>query len=149
MANPVLRRSSLEAALNEPKHRVRQWVESLPPLSTRATRSRSASEFYVADLRFLFVVQALVRVGLSMDAIASVSEALYRATQLPEKPGKHPTLSMYYLDGWHIGENGAAEVKLSISLQHAWEAVDAYLGTSATPMQHVIGLGLTAVGKVG
>jgi hypothetical protein len=138
----------LEAALNEPKHRLRQWIESLPPLSSRTTRPRSASEFYVADLRFLFVIQGLIRAGLSLDSLQPISEALYRAIQQPIEAGQYPVLTMHFQNGWQLDASAAAEgLKLEIPLRPAWEAVDACLGTSNAPLQYVIGLGLRSVGN--
>jgi hypothetical protein len=138
----------LEVALGAPKHRLRQWIEKLPPLSTRTTHARSAGEFYVADLRFLFVIKSLVEAGIGLEALVPVSEALHRTVQQPAETGQYPVISLFYRNCWQLeATNEADTLVLHIPLRPAWEAVDAFLGTSTSPMQHVIGLGLTSIGK--
>lgn len=136
------------AALNIPKHQLRNWTEKLYPFSNMETNERSARKYKLSDLQFLAVIDYLdVSFGVSVNRLKPISKELSELINKPATNNCSQNLLYICINNecckW-INVEYRCEEGIVIDVNNAYTKVNEYLGLS--PKQVEMQLGLLMVG---
>lgn len=145
----TLKAKDIRDALAIKPSQFRTWVDTLPPHSNAIKKERSAVKYDPADLMYFLVIKHIINTyGISIHALANVTQDIYSFIREPQSINDYPLLFISFIkntcSNLPINKKINAE-GIIINLQPIQEELFQFLGVFPEHKQSELQLGLTTV----